>query len=231
MPPAPESFIAQASRLVEAARANERAVRDLDETAQLLAAAVDDLAQVSSLADALRDLTGQVEAVQAATREAREVVGAAEALAQTREAAERAVRDMQVVSGRIEAVTERAQELDGRLAELDGRLSQALDAVEQAPLAHTLERIERLEAKVDRVLDLLTYHGEAYAERVEPQVARLEAVAERMDAPAMADELADVLATNHQLFEAIDAMRAEGADAQAYWDGLIEDWHRRHGRL
>ena len=44
MPSPSESFIAQASRLVEAARANERAVRDLDETAQILMTAVEDLA-------------------------------------------------------------------------------------------------------------------------------------------------------------------------------------------
>lgn len=230
MPPAPESFIAQASRLIETARANERAVRDLDETAQLLASAVDDLSQTASLADAMRDLGSQVETVRAAVQEAQAVGEASGALAQTREVAERATRDVLAASERIEAVASRAQGLDERLSELDERLSKALDAVESASLDGVLERIERLEGRIDRVLDLLTYHGDAYVERMEPQVARLEAVAERMDAPAMADELADVLATNHQLFEAIDAMRAEGSDAQAYWDAVIEDWHRRHGR-
>lgn len=230
MPSPSESFIAQASRLVEAARANERAVRDLDETAQILMTAVEDLAEIEGLADALGGLADQAALVRDAVGEVAVVGAAAEELAQTRLAMEGAAQSLRSVLERVDAVASRAEDLDRRLAELDGRLSEALDRVQAAGLDGALARIDSLDAKLDRLLELFSHHGEAFFERVEPQVARLEDVAQRMDAPAMADELADVLATNHQLFEAIDAIRAENSDAQAFWDALIEDWHRRQGR-
>lgn len=222
-------FAAQAARLLACARANERAVRSLEEASQILAEGVDELAHAQELAEALEGLSDQVELVRAAAREVRGASAAAEEFARMRDVAERAIGHMSSIEEALAGVAERAAALDERLSRLDGRLSQALDRVEGAGLDATLERIEALEDKMDRVLELLGSHADAYAERVEPQVARLEEVAERMDAPAVADELADVLATNYQLFEAIDAMRSENADAQAYWDGVIEKWHRRHG--
>ena len=223
-------FAAQAARLLACARANERAVRSLEEASQILAEGIDELAHAQGLAEALAGLSDQVELVRDAAREVRGASDAAREFARMRDVAERAIDHMSSIEGALTGVAERAAALDERLSRLDGRLSQALDRVESAGLDATLERIEALEDKVDRVLELLGSHADAYAERVEPQVARLEEVAERMDAPAVADELADVLATNCQLFEAIDAMRSENADAQAYWDGVIEKWHKRHGR-
>lgn len=223
-------FAAQAARLVEAARANERAVRDLEEAAQLLAAGVDDLARVEGLAEALGGLSAQVARAREAADEVRRACDAAEALAGVREVAEEAVGRVRSVEGGIAAVAARVEALDGRLGEADVRLASALDRIDQAGLEEALLRIEALEGRVDRVLGLLSFHADAFVERVGPQIDRLEKVAERMDAPSVADELADVLATNHQLFEAIDEMRGENADAQAYWDELIERWHERHGR-
>ena len=223
-------FAAQAARLVEAARANERAVRDLEEAAQLLAAGVDDLARVEGLAEALGGLSTQVARAREAADEVRRACDAAEALAGVREVAEEAVGRVRSVEGGIAAVAARVEALDGRLGEADARLASALDRIDQAGLEEALLRIEALEGRVDRVLGLLSFHADAFVEHVGPQIDRLEKVAERMDAPSVADELADVLATNHQLFEAIDEMRGENADAQAYWDELIERWHERHGR-
>ncbi len=223
-------FAAQASRLVEAARANERAVRDLEEAAQLLASGMDDLVHAEGLAQALAGLSAQVGRVRAAADEVRGVLEAAEGLGEVRAAAEEATGHVHAIEERLSSVADRALKLDERLAQADGRLAQALDRIDQAGLGAALERIETLEAKVDRVLETLSYQADSFVERVGPQVERLEKVAERMDAPAVADELADVLATNHQLFEAIDAMRNENADAQAYWDEVIEGWHGRHGR-
>ncbi len=232
VPPAPGAagFAAQAARLVEAARANERAVRDLEEAAQILAAGVDDLARAEGLAEALGGLSDQVERVRAAADEVRGACDAAEALGDARAAAEDATAHVRSIETRLASVAERAGALDALLEEADGRLAQALDRIDRAGLEGALARIDALEEKVDRVLGLLTFQADAFAERVAPQVERLEKVAERMDAPAVADELADVLATNHQLFEAIDAMRADNAGAQAYWDEVIEGWHERHGR-
>ncbi len=225
-----ESFIAQTSRLVEVARANERAVRDLDETTQILTAAVEDLAEIEGLSDAIGSLADQAVLVRDAVGEVSIVSEAVEELAQTRSALEEASHRLQAVLERVDAVASRAEGLDRRLDELDERLSAALDHIESASLDASLERIDSLDAKIDRLLELFGHYGSGFFDRVEPQVARLEEVAQRMDAPAMADELADVLATNHQLFEAIDDMRAENADAQAFWDSVIEDWHRRQGR-
>ena len=223
-------FAAQAARLVEAARANERAVRDLGEAAQLLAAGVDDLAGVEGLAEAIGDLSEQTERVRGAADEVRRACEAAEALGGVREAAERAIEHVRSVEEGVAAVAARVGELDGRLVEADRRLGAALDRIERTGLEEALSRIESLEAKVDRALGLLDPQADAFAERVAPQIERLEKVAERMDAPAVADELADVMAANYRLFEAIDAMRAENADARAYWDEVVERWHERHGR-
>ncbi len=226
----PDSFIAQTSRLVETARANERAVRDLDETAQILMAAVDDLSEVEGLADAMGSLAEKTSLVSQAADEISSACRAADGLVEARSQLEGATEGLSAVCERIDAVAAHVEELDRHLGELDGRLAQTLERVRSSSLDGMLDRMDELEAKIDRLVDLFSHHGEAFMERVEPQVARLEDVAQRMDAPAMADELADVLATNHQLFEAIDAIRSESVEAQEYWDALIDDWHHRHGR-
>lgn len=222
-------FAVQAARLVEAARANEGAVRDLEETAQILAAGVDELAGARGLAETLSDLGAQAARVREAADEVRGARDAVEDFAATRAACEQAAADLRVVAERAGSLAERAAALEERMGEADARISAALDRLEHADLDVVLGRVDALEAKLDHVVELLGSHAGAYAERVEPQVECLARVAERMDAPAVADELADVLATNRQLLEAIDAMHGENADAQAFLDAFVEDWHVRHG--
>jgi len=225
----PAGFAAQAARLVEAARANERAVRDLEEAAQILAAGIDDLAEYAELGDAVGDLSGVVGEVRGAADEVRAAVAAAGELAQVREAAEQATAHVRSLSERMGRVAEHAAELDERLAKLDEDLTGALEHIDRMGLDASVARIVALERRVDRVLDLLTNQGDAYAARVAPQIDRLEAVAEHMDAPAMADELADVLATNYLVVELLNTMREQNAQASDYLDAAIQDWHDRHG--
>lgn len=222
-------FAAQAARLVEAARANERAVRDLGEAAQILAAGVDDLVQAGDLAQAVRGLAEKADAVRGASVAACEAVEAAGDLDRMRASVEEAVARMRSTAGRLDAIEQACSRLDGLLLGVGERLDAALAHAAQADLDAALGRIDALERKVDRVLGLLEAHGDAYEERFEPRVAELERIAERMDAPALADELADVLAADYRLFEAIDAMCADQADARTYWDGVIDDWHARRG--
>ena len=216
-----ESFALKVSSLVDAARANERAVRDLDETVQILAAGVDDLARMSELAEGIRGLAGQTEAVCAAAAEVSHAYEAAEGFTRTREALERATSQVEAASERAERLCELVASLDERLSAMDERLSDALDRVEQAPLDVALERIEGIEGRLDRLTGLLTVQADVFADRIEPRLERLERVAERMDAPSVADELADVLATNYQIFEAIDAIRSENGDAHEAFDAKL----------
>lgn len=183
------SFVVQAARLVEMARANERAVRDLEEAVHLLANNMEDLEGLSHTADTLR---GLAEGIEAAGGMAEAVADAAAGLETAQAAADEALVQMGTLDERALELAQRWARLDERLERLEAALN---PAVERA------ERIEAIEDKLDRLLGVLTDQADAYTGRVEPQLARLEAVAERMDTPALADELADVLATNLRVLE------------------------------
>lgn len=183
------SFVVQAARLVEMARANERAVRDLEEAVHLLANNMEDLEGFSHTADTLR---GLAEGIEAAGGMAEAVADAAAGLETAQAAADEALVQMGMLDERALELAQRWARLDERLERLEAALN---PAVERA------ERIEAIEGKLDRLLGVLTDQADAYTGRVEPQLARLEAVAERMDTPALADELADVLATNLRVLE------------------------------
>lgn len=182
-------FTAQAARLVETARANERAVRDLEEAVHLLADNLEELEGFSHTAETLQRLA---EGIEVAGGAAEAVADAVVALETAQAAADEAVAQMR-------ALDERALELSQRWTQLDERLER-LEAVLD-PAVERVGRIEAIEGKLDRLLQALAGQADAYADRVEPQLARLETVAERMDTPALADELADVLATSLRVLE------------------------------
>lgn len=182
-------FAAQAARLVESARANERAVHNLEEATQILAANVADLEDFSATAEALQELAARID-------EAGEVAAAmgavAEELAPVQGVAERALCQMRELGSQVEGLAERVERLDEGLGRLEEQLTGACERI---------GRIEAVECEIDRLLSVFTVQADAYAARVEPQLAHLQAIAERMDAPAVADELADVLAASYRVLE------------------------------
>lgn len=201
-PTAPASgFAANAARLLDAARANERAVRDLDEATQLLAGGMEELARVEGLAEELAGLEEQTGRAAEAAEELRGAVAAVEGIAGAAHAAREASERAGELLERTESLAGRVEQLEGRLAELDGRLGAALEHVEALDLPATLARLEAVEGALDRVEALLARGADTYVERFEGRIAELEQVAERMDWPSMADELADVLACTRRVLE------------------------------
>lgn len=199
-PLAGAGFAQQAARLVEAARANERAVRGLEEAAQALASGVDELAVVAEASEAFARLGERLEEARAVAEVLEDASESAADLAAAADAVELAARRAQDFAERAQALGASLDAVGEKIERLEGSLGGALAR---------LERIDAVEATLDRLLALFCDQADAYAARVEPQLARLEAVAERMDAPAVADELADVLATTCRLLEAV-----EGSDGR-----------------
>ena len=192
-------FAAQAARLVEAARANERAVRDLEEATQILAASMEDVSAFDATAEALRELGSQVENARASATSLEEATAG---LDEAQALMEAALAQARALEERVGTLADRFDTLDETLGHLEESLSRA---------GERAERIDAIERKLDQLIEVWTRDADVYVARVGPQLARLEAVAERMDAPALADELADVLAAAQRVLEVVD--EAEPRDA------------------
>lgn len=84
---------------------------------------------------------------------------------------------------------------------------QLLDAETRVDPASLLARIDGLAQRLEALTAQLEQQTSAYESAVESRLARLEELAERLDAPSVANQLAAILATNQRILEHVDSSR------------------------
>ena len=84
---------------------------------------------------------------------------------------------------------------------------QLLDAETRVDPASLLARIDGLAQRLEALTAQLEQQASAYESAVESRLARLEELAERLDAPSVANQLAAILATNQRILEHVDSSK------------------------
>ncbi len=200
-------FAQQAARLLESAHANERAVRDLEEAVGLLAEGVGELAACEGLAQSLGDLASQAQLVRASAEHVRACCEAAGDFSRVAQASEDALAAIDKTCDEVEALAGSAEALAQGLTVLDERYAQALAALERMDADALLVRLDGLERRVDAVVARLEERQDAYDSALDARLSRLETLAERLDAPSVANQLAAILACNQRILEHVDPQR------------------------
>ena len=159
-----ERFARQAARLVETARKNEEAVRDLAEVAQILAMGVDELASVGGLAQILSDVDVHVRQVSEVADRLREAVGAMSQLAPSVEALETAYAKIAREAPAVVDLAKRTETAREELADVDESLTRVSRQLAESDVQVLLRRIDALESKVDHIATLLQDGAPAYVD-------------------------------------------------------------------
>lgn len=84
---------------------------------------------------------------------------------------------------------------------------QLLDAETRVDPASLLARIDGLAQRLEALTAQLEQQASAYESAVESRLARLEELAERLDAPSVANQLAAILAINQRILEHVDSSK------------------------